>query len=298
MGGAREISARVATEVRDNNVRAVHIVGDLSYADGAGHVYDSWFDMIQPFSSLAPLMVTVGNHEYVHTTGGIGKDPSGVNTADGYQPPWGNYHDEGGECGVPLYNRFIMPDSGNSIFWYSYDYASAHTIVLSSEHDLSPSSVQYDWLLKDLQNVDKEKTPWLIVESHRPLYEPENIPPERSTIEGIRKEIEPLMFEFSVDLFLSGHYHSYFRSCKGLFKELCNNGGPQYISIGTGGATMFFGNETLEDIDFIQNSWKWTDFFTKKFGYGRVTFANATSLHWEFVSDDGLLVLDNVWLEK
>uniref|UniRef100_A0A7S2PG94 Purple acid phosphatase N-terminal domain-containing protein n=1 Tax=Leptocylindrus danicus TaxID=163516 RepID=A0A7S2PG94_9STRA len=74
--GARGTSAGVATEVRDNNVRAVHIVGDLSYADGAGHVYDSWFDMIQPFSSLAPLMVTVGNHEYAHTTGGIGKDPS------------------------------------------------------------------------------------------------------------------------------------------------------------------------------------------------------------------------------
>lgn len=75
--GAIGTSTGVAAEVREKNVRAVHLVGDLSYADGAGHVYDSWFDMIQQFTSLAPFMVAVGNHEYVHMTGGVGKDPSG-----------------------------------------------------------------------------------------------------------------------------------------------------------------------------------------------------------------------------
>ena len=110
------------------------------------------------------------------------------------------------------------------------------------------------------------------------------------------RAIEPLMHEFSVDLFLSGHYHSYFRSCKGLYKEMCNNGGPQYITIGTGGGTLFFDNENLDSIDFIQNNW--SEFFTKKFGYGRITVANATSLHWEFVSDNGNRILDHVWLTK
>jgi hypothetical protein len=36
----------------------------------------------------------------------------------GFHPPWGNFGDDSsGECGVPLFNRFKMPDNGNSLFW-------------------------------------------------------------------------------------------------------------------------------------------------------------------------------------
>lgn len=89
-------------------------------------------------------------------------------------------------CFFSLTNSYCVKN-----VWISFHVpqASAHFIVLSSEHDLSPSSVQYDWLQNDLQHVDRNKTPWLIIESHRPLYEPENIPPERSTIEGIRRSV-------------------------------------------------------------------------------------------------------------
>lgn len=48
----------------------------------------------------------MGNHEYDHTGGGIGKDPSGVGTDDGFRPSWGNFRkDSGGECGVPTSKR-------------------------------------------------------------------------------------------------------------------------------------------------------------------------------------------------
>ena len=57
---------------------------------------------------------------------------TGTGTAGGYHPSWGNFHDEGGECGVPVDRRFTMPSSGNGIFWYSYNYASTHVIVISS----------------------------------------------------------------------------------------------------------------------------------------------------------------------
>ena len=72
---------------------------------------------IQPYSTLVPYMVGVGNHEQDHKSGGS-KDPSGA-PGNGYHPKWGNYgSDSGGECGVPMFYRFHMPDNGNSVWWY------------------------------------------------------------------------------------------------------------------------------------------------------------------------------------
>ena len=75
-------------------------------------------------------------------------------------------HDEcvsGGECGVPMYNRYHMPDNGNSLFWYSYDYGLVHMITISTEHNFTIGSTQYQWLLNDLKSVDRKKTPWIIL---------------------------------------------------------------------------------------------------------------------------------------
>lgn len=187
--GSLYTSALTTREVErtDNPARAVHHFGDLSYAQGAAHIWDEWFDMIQTFTTRVPLMIGVGNHEYDHTAGGgKGKDPSGVETPHGFSPVWGNFHnDSGGECGVPTNERFTMPQSSsndtgmrlssNGVFWYSYDFASVHTTVISSEHDLSPGSPQHAWLEQDFRSVNRSKTPWLVVESHRPLYEGEAV---------------------------------------------------------------------------------------------------------------------------
>ena len=71
---------------------------------------------IQPYATLVPYMVGIGNHEQDHESGGS-KDPSGA-PANGYHPKWGNFGtDSGGECGVPMFYRFHMPDNGNSVWW-------------------------------------------------------------------------------------------------------------------------------------------------------------------------------------
>ena len=102
-------------------VRLVHHFGDLSYARGSAYLWDAWLDMIQPFASRIPFMVGVGNHEYDHTGGGMGKDPSGANTDDGFRPSWGNFKtDSGGECGVPIAKRFPhASDAGKSLKQWS-----------------------------------------------------------------------------------------------------------------------------------------------------------------------------------
>jgi hypothetical protein len=276
-------------------VRAIHHFGDLAYAKGAAHIYDFWFHMIQPLASKVPYMIGIGNHEYLHFTGGAnGKDPSGESSPGGYRPPWNNFgNDSGGECGVPIAKRFKMPSSSgsNGVFWYSFEFSSTHVIMLSSEHDLSSTSRQYQWLESDLRSLNRKRTPWVIIEIHRPLYNSFNLPDGQNAVGmAMREEIELLLMEYSVDLVLSGHYHSYLRTCNGLFQGICNNGGPTYITIGTAGAELSYASL------YEQN---WTEASFVEWGYGKVTVFNSSSLLFEFIVDDTKgTVKDYVWVTK
>jgi len=228
-----------------------------------------------------------------------GKDPSGVDTPYGYMPSWGNYgNDSGGECGVPPANRFRMPASqgSNGIFWYSYDYGSVHTIVLSSEHDLSPGSPQNDWLVWDLAAVDRVLTPWLVVESHRPFYHAAMDVGNNNVASHLRSELEDLFLQNQVDLVVSGHYHSYQRTCDGLYQSRCDRGGPTYLTIGTAGTSL----------DRVTNYYTtWLEKYVRgQYGYGRFTVHNASALHFEFVQagpqgDPSTgQILDDVWITR
>lgn len=58
----------------------------------------------------------------------------------------------------------------NPPFWYSFDYASVHFVTISTEHSLARGSPQMVWLQYELENVDRCRTPWLVVVLHRPMY--------------------------------------------------------------------------------------------------------------------------------
>lgn len=293
--GNEDDGDRIATftqrEVEENGIRVVHHFGDLSYAQGASHIWDIWLDMVSRFATSVPLMVGVGNHEYDHVAGGgIGRDPSGVITSGGYNPEWGNFGtDSNGECGVPTSKRFVMPANGNGVYWYSYDYGLVHTIMLSSEHDISPGSEQYLWLEMNLSSVNRTLTPWVILEAHRPMYMIEDIAPNTQIGIHMRQHFEELLQRYHVDLYLAGHYHAYFRSCPGLYKSRCNNGGLTHITIGTAGAE-------LDSVPLLRKPW--SAYFSAEWGYGRITVANATALLFEFVSDEDGLTKDSTWLFK
>ncbi|KAL7473161.1 hypothetical protein ACHAXS_013556 [Conticribra weissflogii] len=291
--GAPNVTKLITHMIDHENItiNSIHHLGDLSYAMGAAHIWDEWFNMIQPYASRVPLMVGVGNHEYDHTAGGGGgKDPSGSMTEYGFEPAWGNFGDDSfGECGVPVSKRFASPSNGNGVFWYSYEQSLVHTIMLSSEHNMTAGSSQYIWFENDLRNVDRSRTPWIVVEMHRPLYNSEKYWNQDIVGIAMRNEIEELLLAYHVDLVLAGHYHSYLRTCDGLYRGKCNSSGPMHITIGTGGAN-------LDDGILIPN--KWTEYFDESHhGVGRITVANATYLHWEYVVVGGD-VLDEVWVNR
>lgn len=270
-----------------------HHFGDLGYARGYASIWDTWMNLIEPYAKVAPYMVGIGNHEFDYTSGGQ-HDPSGD---PHFTPSWFNGgSDSGGECGVPSAKRFHMPaerSSGNGVFWHSYDFGSLHQIMLSSENDVCEGSTQKAWLAKDLSNVDRSRTPWVVVELHRPMYNNENYASDFKVAENFQKCFEDVLVKFDVDLVLAGHYHSYLRT-KRVYKDKHDEDkGIVHITIGNAGASV--DSATLYDKD-------WNDVFDKNYGYGRITIVNSTAMHWEHVRNKenhaAPVTVDELWIKK
>ena len=69
---------------------------------------------------------------------------------------------------------------------------------------------QWMWLREEFERVDREKTPWLIVVMHAPIYNSN----EAHYMEGesMRAVFESCFNHYKVDLVFAGHVHAYERS--------------------------------------------------------------------------------------
>jgi hypothetical protein len=69
---------------------------------------------------------------------------------------------------------------------------------------------QWEWLQEELERVDREKTPWLIVLMHVPIYNSN----EAHFMEGesMRAVFEEWFVHYKVDVIFAGHVHAYERS--------------------------------------------------------------------------------------
>jgi hypothetical protein len=208
-----------------NQTDLVFHIGDISYARGFANVWDEFFDEIQAVCGNVPYMVCIGNHE------------RNWNEPTSY---WKG-SDSMGECGVPYERRFPMPRPALDQPWYNIDYGSVHYLIMSTEHNFTKGSVQYQYLENDLQNVDRSLTPWLVVIGHRPMYCYFNndtgfyagIQPVAKLL---RDNLEELFMEYRVDLALWGHEHAYQRTCA-VYKEECVGSGNAtvHVIVGMGG---------------------------------------------------------------
>ena len=284
--GAESTARSVLKRVKKGVAFVMH-VGDLSYAIGRALIWESWMALIEPYATLVPYMICIGNHEYGHTVGGS-KDPSHA-PGEGFHPKWGDYvNDSFGECGVPVFHRFRMPDTGFGLWWYSYDYGLVHFTVISTEHDFTPGSPQYQWIESDLKSVDRTKTPWVIVAGHRPMYTTEYGYNSQVDL-WMQKCLEKMFHRYRVNLGVWGHYHSYERTCA-VYKQKCDLTGTVHIVVGSGGYI-------LDNIAARQPA-PWSLQFQLKYGYLQVSVANFSALFVEFVSSSGNEVEDQVWIYR
>ncbi|XP_065194542.1 uncharacterized protein LOC135825837 [Sycon ciliatum] len=281
--GAPMIGNLLAKEALSKQVDAILHFGDLAYGVGHGYIWDQWNWLMSQSARYTPYMVGVGNHEYDH----LHAPPSGVDVSGtpgiGFHPSWGNHgNDAQGECGVPTFHRFKMPaehNGGNSVFWYSFDLHLVRVIMMSSEHDYSPGTLQYKWLESVLSSTDRKVLPWVVVTLHRPMYSNESDSHSDNVVANHERELfEDLIVKYKVNIMFSGHYHSYMRSCP-VIKNVCKEPGtaPVHVVAGTAGAALQSPSSTFPA--------PWTVFGAVKFGYA-VFEVNTTHLHMDWMSQD------------
>jgi acid phosphatase type 7 len=294
-GTTMELIRRDMDAPNSNYVAVMHD-GDLAYAFGRTYLWDQFGALIEPVASEIPYMIGIGNHEYCYESGGA-KDPSGAGATNGFHPPEGNYNtDSFGECGVPTNKRFVMPNNGNKIFWWSTEIGLVHHTQISSEHDYTPGSVMYKWLENDLKSVDRKKTPWLMLHLHRPMYTSEMYESDHRVAQFIRKNIESLLGKYKVDIVFSGHYHAYELTCP-VYDNTCRSdplpGGlqkakaPVHIMVGSAGADV-------DNVGYYDVPWRVEA--QLEYGYGRVHVHNATHAKWEFVRNRDEIVAGSTWV--
>jgi len=256
----------------DQSLLVLHI-GDISYARGYAAEWEQFHYQLLPITSRVPYMVSPGNHEYDF--------PNSSSVFHG--------HDSGGECGVPLYRRYSMPSASETKPWYSMNYGSVHFIMLSTEHNFNVSSDQYNFLENDLMNVDRTKTPWVIVTGHRPMYisslnwRAED--GDQTVAQQLREQIEPLIMKYNVNAFIQGHHHSYQRSCP-VYQEVCQAEGsaPVQIVVGTAGYAS--------SRDILADAPSWLQYVNiDEHGYVRAT-VDKDNIKFEFVAGPERFIRD------
>lgn len=263
--------------------------GDISYARGQAWIWERFFSMIEPYATRMPYMISVGNHEYDHTSGGE-NDPSKA-PGNGFRPDWGNMGgDSEGECSVPMYYRFSAPNNGKDIYWYSFDYGPVHVIQFSSEHNWTRGSEQYNWIEQDLASVDRDLTPFVVITSHRMMYTTQLQEEDDYRVsQHMQQEMDDLINKYRVNLMLVGHQHSYERSCPVYNKQCVADGkAPVHIIVGTAGAG-------LEGGGFSPALGGWSVSQVEAWGYCRIA-ATRTDMHVEFVLSSSGEVYDEVTL--
>lgn len=208
-------------EALGNKPAFVSHIGDISYARGYSWLWDHFFAQIEPIATKVAYHVCIGNHEYDWPL-------------QPFKPDWANYgKDGGGECGVPYSLRFNMP--GNSSeptgtvapatqnLYYSFDMGVVHFVYISTETNFLPGSNQYNFLKHDLESIDRNKTPFVVVQGHRPMYTTSNEIRDAALRGKMLEHLEPLLVNNSVTLALWGHVHRYEKFCP-LNNYTCGNG--------------------------------------------------------------------------
>ena len=283
----------------------IHI-GDISYADDKGleignnknlyeNTYDIFFKNVESFSNNTPYMVCPGNHDVTcHSITDLGCE-------DGFKN-FGAFN-----------SRFKMPSlesNGVKNMWYSFDFHNIHFISISTETDFDGSPTnpdtffgggsgghfgnQIEWLINDLEkaNKNRNKTPWIIVYGHRPMYDKNIFDWPFLTKYNIRKVFEPIFIKYNINIYFAGHIHAYERNYPIIDGEIDLQNGIYHIVCGSPG------NQEKIDKGSLYNN-KYTAFYNyNDYGFGELIIHNNSVLEWNFYTSKNGYVNDNVFIHN
>lgn len=290
-GDPRTVVARMAEDALSEANAFSLLVGDLSYAEGRGFMWDQFGTMLEPLALRVPVQVTVGNHEYDIVQPHCANDPSLPQNGT-FQPVWGNYgEDSGGEAAVPVVARFSAPGNGNGVFWYTFVRGLVRVVALSGEHDFLPGSEQHSWLAATVKRHNRTATPFLVIAIHRPLYTRGGGEADASDVAislQLRNALEPLLVGVA-DVLVAGHEHTATRSCPVAKGKCRDQDGIVHFTAGTGGAGC--GPPCPPRGPYPSGDDDWSRFHYEGFGYLRFE-ASRQEMRIQFVESTTGAVLD------
>ena len=214
-------TAYVNKIVANDEVKLVWQGGDVGYADDSflhedcvfkfcyEETWDNYMQSIEPFASKVPYMVAVGNHEAdCHSPACIASKERREKLSN-----------------FTAYNtRFRMPsaesNSGALNMHYSFNYGPIHFISIDTEtgypgaaeetryvYPCGGFEEQLSWLEQDLikANEERDQRPWIFAQGHHPMYQGNSINKD------FQAAMEKLFYDYGVDIYFSGHVHSYER---------------------------------------------------------------------------------------
>ena len=201
---------------------------------------------------------------------------------------------------------FHMP--GHDVYdslWHSFDIGPAHIIAVSTEVFYYQSKIvqdnMLDWIRADLTraNQNRENVPWIIMHYHRPAYS-ENYGGIHGD-EYAREYLEPLTFEFGVDVVFSGHVHNQERTFPVYNGSVVHGEEDDPYRNPKAPVYIVSGNPSNAESSNVMAypPQEWSAFRSYAFGYARVDVCNRTALHIELISSQlGGAALDQVWITK
>lgn len=275
----------LAQEIEDDQLAALLIMGDLSYADNLDERWDDWGRMFEPVLERIPMFGLPGNHEIE------------TDSADGvefrpYAHRFQNMPNCKNGCGG-------FDDKGwKANMWHSFDLGSAHIVHVSSYHPYEQGTPQYMWLDRDLKSVDREKTPWVIVNLHAPWYNSNVAHQGEWQSTEVRKTWQPLLCDARVNIMFAGHVHSYER-----IHPTCSNAtvnyvtGVTHVNIGDGGNREGLYNNWLPGENGRAGP-VWSAFREGSYGHGILDIKNATHAYWQWHrnKDGEKKTRDSTWI--
>lgn len=222
--GLKTLWSRVARGAYSDMPKARFILhaGDLVNSGVSDSDWGEWHTAAGWINGMVPNVPIPGNHEYIGKNG----------LTDHWRP------------------QFTLPENGPRGLeesCYHFDFQGLRVVCLNSNERIPEQAAWLRGILTKANNPNR----WTVVAFHHPLY---------STARGrdnksLRDAWRPILDEFSVDLVLQGHDHTYGRS--GLMHEdnlvtgssLRNESGTVYV-VSVSGAKMY----TLGEQEWMQSS--------------------------------------------
>ncbi len=262
-----EVAKAMDTWAKNNGLDFVVTTGDNFYPHGAESPYSNQFRTAwenvynnKPYLRGIQWYIAMGNHDY----GGF------KNLASGQEFNLLKRSD--------ISETWMFPNLWHSFVADVGDSSLAHVIIVDTTalfHGLHDPESQVAWLRKEVALSTAE---WKIVVGHHPVFCVGKLGP---VLLPMKKLILPLVEDWGVDVYLSGHDHALQHFRMDLFP------GVNFVVSGAGGKEPYGMRQQSVDILRLQNVR--TEFFSSTNGFVGFTVENRT-MTFEFVDHRGVVM--------